>query len=156
MDQLEVSFTAFNTLAASLEQSIQDGKLDAAETGRQLVEVKEAVQGAVQKCTTEMQQRSGELVKEVLESHAEQMSTVSWSARMRLGNGVTANGYQISNILESTSDLVDAVIQTASQHVLVERQAAESSRIAADKVAQTEVSNSVTIVSRYDNVELRQ
>ena len=78
LEKLEASFSSFNALAASLNESIQSGQLDAAETGRQLAEVKEQVQGAVQLCTTEMQNRSGELVREVLESHAEQMGTVRY------------------------------------------------------------------------------
>jgi hypothetical protein len=47
---------------------------------------------------------------------------------------------QITSILDTTASLVDAVIQSALQHLMVERQAAETSRAAADRAAQAEVS----------------
>jgi hypothetical protein len=75
-----------------LNESIQNGQLDAAETGRQLADVKQEVQSAVQRCTEDMRRRSGGLVKGVLEKHAEQMANVS---------SIRGNGYEDMHVDES-------------------------------------------------------
>lgn len=59
--------------------SLESGKADAATTGQELMVVKAEVLDAVRRYTDDMANKSAELMKEVKESQAEQMTTVSLS-----------------------------------------------------------------------------
>lgn len=120
---LEASFASFNQSAQSLAMSLTSGSQQAAQASETLLHIKDGLQESIRQWASNINQRNTSLVEDVLTHQQEHLDMVG-------------------SVLDSTVDLVDAVISTARDHVEQERRAAEASRAAALDIAHAEVSQS--------------
>ena len=117
---LQASFASFTQGAQNLSASIASGSQQAAQISQSLCLIKDDLQNSVQQWASNINDRNTSLVEEVLTHQQEHLDMVG-------------------SVLDSTVDLVDAVITTARDHVEQERQAAEVSRRNALEMANAEV-----------------
>ncbi|ORY21377.1 putative microtubule motor [Naematelia encephala] len=121
ISSLEESFTSFDRLAQHLSNSIEQGSLDAASASSALVSVKDAIQVSVSEWAQGVSQKSTRMVDELLEHQSEHLSMVT-------------------AVLDSTADLVDAVISTARDHLAAETQASLQAKSLAQQASESEIS----------------
>ncbi|CAD6590162.1 MAG: kinesin motor protein cin8, partial [Tremellales sp. Tagirdzhanova-0007] len=103
MANLEASFTAFNTMAKHFAKSIERGQSSASQASASLLAMKNEVQVSVREWASGVSEKSTRMVEDLLEHQQEHLSMVG-------------------SVLDSTADLVDAVISTARDHLAVEAQ----------------------------------
>ncbi|GMK55648.1 hypothetical protein CspeluHIS016_0207040 [Cutaneotrichosporon spelunceum] len=128
MAALDESLGALDTLAAGLAGSIKDDESAMSEASAAILGVRNEVQGAISEWARAMESRSTHMVNDLVTHQRAHLATVS-------------------NVLDTTGQLVDDVIaavhdQVASRQAHAERAAALASQAAADEIAHLRAQNS--------------
>ncbi|KAK8854531.1 hypothetical protein IAR55_003270 [Kwoniella newhampshirensis] len=118
---LDKSFSVFNDLAKRMTASNEKGQREASETSKTLLAVKEEVQTSVREWAKGVSDRSQKMVEDLLEHQQEHLTMVG-------------------SVLDSTADLVDAVITTARDHLAAEAASSAASRDLALRASSSEIS----------------
>ncbi|CAK9781322.1 kinesin-domain-containing protein [Cutaneotrichosporon oleaginosum] len=127
MASLDASLGALNALAATFTHSVAEDKTAFAEAGAAILAVRDEVQGAAKGWARAMDSRSSRMVEELVAHQRAHLSTVQ-------------------GVLDTTSQLVDAVIAAAQDHVAAQdaqaqRVAALASQAAADEIGRLRAQN---------------
>ncbi|WVQ80021.1 hypothetical protein IAT38_002122 [Cryptococcus sp. DSM 104549] len=129
---LDKSFATFNDLAKKLSASNDKGQREASDTSKALLAVKDEIQAFVREWAQGVSEKSRAMVEDVLEHQQLHLSTVG-------------------SVLESTTELVDALVASAQDHVAAEAAASLRARDLAARASASEIAR-----LRSQNVLLAQ
>ncbi|KAK4687098.1 kinesin family member 11, partial [Tremellales sp. Uapishka_1] len=120
MAALESTMSSIDQLARTLSQSISLTKEESCLASSAILAVKGEVQTSVREWARGVSERSTSMVDELLEHQQEHLTMVG-------------------SVLESTADLVDAVISTARDHLAAEAESSRKARDLANNAATAEI-----------------